>query len=90
MKYFKSCQDCLQNFFIFVKIIYMDEDEVKQAKVSLLQHFVTVMVELAEPEDDEFDEITDDFITVADLIFQATGLTIESVDGSKITASFMV
>ena len=48
------------------------------------------MVELAEPEDDEFDEITDDFITVADLIFQATGLTIESVDGSKITASFMV
>ena len=68
MQYSKSCQDCLQSFFIFVKIIYMDEDEVKQAKVNLLQHFVTVMVELAEPEDDEFDEVTDDFINVVDLI----------------------
>jgi hypothetical protein len=68
----------------------MDENEIKQAKVKLLQHFVTVMVELAEPEDDEFDEITDDFINVVDLIFEATGLTIESVDESKVTASFMI
>jgi len=62
----------------------------KQAKVKLLQHFLSVMVDLAEPEDDEFDEIADDFITVIELIFQETGLTIESVDGSRVTASFMV